>query len=168
MNLTIVLFYIISLIVLVSAVYVIFSTNIIHSALYLVLTFIGVACVFILLSADFLAVAQILIYVGAISVLLVFSVMLTIRGEDIQKTNPFNQYKFSSGLVVLIFFLFILRILLLSSFAPSNIAFPQNTVVGIANLMLNQYILPFEISGILLLVALVGAITLGKGINKPK
>ena len=145
----------------------IITTNLVHSALFMVSTFLGVAGIYLLLSADFLALVQLLVYVGAISVLLVFGVMLTRRG-NINESNPFNKYKFIGGLIVFALFLIAERFILLTQWVRSDINPPQTTVAQIADLMLNDYVVPFEIAAILLLVAMVGAIIIGKGVNDPQ
>lgn len=159
-----ILYYVFALIILGSAFMMVLSTNIVHSALYMVATFVGVACIYILLYADYLAVIQLLVYVGAISVLIVFGVMLTRRG-DIRESNLFNKYKITGGLVSFILFLVVERFLLLTEWTKSDINPPQSTIVQLADLMLKDYVVPFEAAAILLLVAMVGAIIIAKGVS---
>lgn len=140
------------------------STNIVHSALFMISTFLGVAGIYLLLYADFLALVQLLVYVGAVSVLLVFGVMLTRRG-NINESNPFSRYKIVGGVIAFAFFLIVERFVLLTNWAPSDINPPQTTVAQIADLMFKDYVVPFEVAAILLLVAMIGAIIIGKGVN---
>jgi NADH:ubiquinone oxidoreductase subunit 6 (subunit J) len=170
MDITSIVFYILAIIIIASAIMMVKSKNLVHSALFIILTFIGIAGIYILLNADFLAMVQIFIYVGAISVLMVFGVMLTRRG-DISKSNLFNKYKYIALLVVgSLFALVLFAIIMLNSsvFKISESAPPESTVAPIANLLLNEYVIPFEIAGLLLLIAMVGAIIIGKGVNKTK
>lgn len=164
---TAILFYIFAAVILICAAEVVFSKNLVHSALFMVVTFVGVACIYLLLNADFLAVVQLLVYVGAISVLLVFGVMLTRRG-DMSESNLFNKYRVAAGIVALALFGVIVRFVLLSPMNMGAVSVPQSTVAQIADLLLGDYVLPFEIAGLLLLVAMVGAIIIGKGEGKTK
>lgn len=157
------LFWLLTAAVLACALAVVTLKNIVHSALYLILTFVGIAIVFLFLEADFLALVQILVYAGAVSILLVFAVMLTRKG-DMKQSNLFNNYKWFGALLCLGLFLLIERLILASDFAV-NPTGPQNTVGPIAEAMLGQFVIPFEIAAILLLVAMVGAIILAKGVK---
>ncbi|WP_227766662.1 NADH-quinone oxidoreductase subunit J family protein [Zhaonella formicivorans] len=157
------LFWLLAAAVLACALAVVTLKNIVHSALYLILTFVGIAIVFLFLEADFLALVQILVYAGAVSILLVFAVMLTRKG-DMKQSNLFNNYKWAGALLCLGLFLLIERLILASDFVV-NTTGPQNTVGPIAEAMLGQFVIPFEIAAILLLVAMVGAIILAKGVK---
>jgi NADH:ubiquinone oxidoreductase subunit 6 (subunit J) len=167
MEISSLLFYLFSFIILGSAMMVVFSSNLVHSALYLVVSFIGVACIFLLLNADFLALVQLLVYVGAISVLLVFGVMLTRRG-DIRTSNLFNRYRFFGGLISVALFLVIGRFLFFEQWIGINPAQTPLTIERISEVLLNDYVIPFEASGVLLLIAMIGAILIGKGAGNPK
>jgi len=156
-------FWPIAFLILVCAVGVIHSKNIIHSALLLILTFIGISVIYILLEADFLALVQILIYAGAISILFVFAVMLTRRSE-MKNSNPFNKLRWVGLTFCSVFFMLIARLILVSHFTYENIEM-QNTIGPIAEGLLGNYMISFEISSILLLMAMVGAIILAKGVK---
>ena len=164
MEFSAILFYIIAVFMLFFATMMVVSTNLVHSALYMVVAFVGVAAIYAMLSADFLAAVQLLVYVGAISVLLVFGVMLTRRG-DIRSSNPFNRYKYVGLLVVASLFGVFYMFLAPTEWPISDIAPATTTVAKIADLMLNQYVVPFEAAAMLLLVAMVGAIIIGKGVS---
>ncbi|MBO8167781.1 MAG: NADH-quinone oxidoreductase subunit J [Thermoanaerobacteraceae bacterium] len=146
---------------------VVLLKNIVHSALFLVVTFVGVSATYVLLQADFLAAVQILVYAGAVSILLVFGVMLTVRG-DIKSSNLFNRHKLSGGVVALALFLIVERIILKTEWVLSKNPAPESTVGPIAEAMLTKFVIPFEVAAILLLVAMVGAILLAKGEGKPQ
>lgn len=143
------------------------SKNLVHSAIYMAVTFIGVAGVYLTLSAGFLAAMQILVYVGAISVLLVFGVMLTRRG-DIAASNLFNRYKLTGGLMALALFILLGRLIFTSSWSLSSFAVPEDTVSLIADLMMTDFVIPFETAALLLLVALIGAIIVAKGVKNTR
>lgn len=164
MGVSTIMFYLLAIIILGSAAMMVLSNNIVHSALFMVSSFLGVAGIYVMLYADFLALVQLLVYVGAISVLLVFGVMLTRRG-NINESNLFNRYKYVGGLVVFALFVIVEYFALLTKWAPSDINPPQTTVAQIADLLLKDYVVPFEAAAILLLVAMIGAIIIGKGVN---
>lgn len=157
------IFWPIAILILACAIGVIHSKNIVHSALLLILTFIGIAVVFIFLEAEFLGLVQILIYAGAISILIVFAIMLTRRNE-MKNSNPFNKLRWISLIFCLGFFVLIARLILASSFTYKNLEV-KSTIGSIAEGFFGNYMIPFEISAILLLIAMVGAIILAKGVK---
>lgn len=164
-----VVFYILAAIIVISALLVVTLRNIVHSALFMILAFIGVAGIYIMLGADFLASAQILIYAGAIAIFLVFGIMLTQRG-NMKQTNLFNKQVGVTGVVSLA--LFGLIILLINKTTNwQGLTAPETTVNGVeklATLMMSEYVIPFELAAILITVAMLGAIIIAKGVNKPQ
>ncbi|MCR6546235.1 NADH-quinone oxidoreductase subunit J family protein [Dehalobacterium formicoaceticum] len=155
-------FGVLSGVIIIFALAMVLSKNLVHSAIYMVVTFLGVAGIYLTLSADFLAAVQVLVYVGAISILLVFGVMLTPRG-DIKESNLYSKHKWGSILVSLGLFIILGRLIFTSFWPVSNGSVPESTVGPIAELMMNVYVIPFETAALLLLAALVGAIIVGKG-----
>ncbi len=153
-------FLLIATIVVCSAVLVVTLRNIFHSLLFLVLTFLGVAGVFLMLAADFLAAVQVLIYVGAIIVLLLFALMLTHRVMSADVTQTSGQWVLavpvSMGLLTLMFQIFVKH--------PWGLkeAYTKPTTAIIGTQLLTKYVLPFELASVVLLVAMVGAIVLAK------
>jgi NADH-quinone oxidoreductase subunit J len=156
-------FWPIAFLILAFAIGVVHSKNIIHSALSMIVTFIGIAVVFILLEADFLALAQILIYAGAISILIVFAIMLT-RKIEMKNSNTFNKLRWTGLIFCSGFFVIIARLILVSKFTYKNLNI-ENTIDAIADGFFGNYMIPFEVSAILLLISLVGAIILAKGVK---
>jgi NADH-quinone oxidoreductase subunit J len=176
-----VIFIILSIITLGSGLVVVTQRNLFRAALYLVLALAGVAGMFVMLEAGFLAMVQIFIYAGAISILIIFAVMLTRRVMDPETPQVNTQWTASIGLVVVLF------ILLLLTLWPDPITFPEIRLGGlqIGELTLGgvawperdesvpadsiaelgralvdseQYVVPFEVASVLLLVAMVGAV----------
>ena len=158
----IIVFYIFSAILLACSLGTMLSTNLVHSALLMVGTFIGVAGLFLLLHADYLALVQILIYVGAIAVLVVFGVMLTRSKGSIKESNLPNRYKVISVVVALGLFALLVRAIVTTHFAPAAVANTEDAMILIAQNLLNNYVIAFEAVGFLLLVAVVGAIIIGR------
>ncbi|EKQ52029.1 NADH-quinone oxidoreductase subunit J, partial [Clostridium sp. Maddingley MBC34-26] len=136
-------FWPIAFLIIACAIGVVHSKNIIHSALSMILTFIGIAVVFILLAADFLALAQILIYAGAISILIVFAIMLT-RKSDMKNSNPFNKLRWTGLIFCLGFFAIITRLILVSKFTYKYLNI-ENTISAIADGFFGNYMIPFEV-----------------------
>lgn len=158
-----VIFWLVAAAVVATAVAVVALKNIVHSALYLILTFVGIAAVYLLLEADFLALVQVLVYAGAVAILIVFAVMLT-QKDDVKRSNMFNNYKWFGALLSLGLFLLISRLVLANEFTIVNVATPS-TIGPVAESMLTQYVISFEVAAVLLLVAMVGAIILAKGVK---
>ena len=154
-------FYLVAFVILATALGVVVSRNLVHSALLMTACFIGVGVLFIWLNADFLGAMEFMLYSGGVAILVVMGVMLTKR-QDGPPANPFNNRKLGAlGLVIL--FVMLMGTAVVSSPLPRGDYVSPDTVNDLADLMLNTYILPFEIAATLLLAALVGAIILAKG-----
>lgn len=158
MDLVTIVFYVFAVLTLASAFVVVFSRNIVHSAFALLFAFFGVAGLYVLLTADFLAVTQLLVYVGGILVLLIFGVMLThrvvsvdIRTGSIQMLPGVLLVAALAGTLVGMYWSTDWTLLAQPDSAPASTA----PVIG--ELFLTNYLLPFEIASVILLVALVGA-----------
>lgn len=160
-------FYLIAGITVVSALGVAFSRNIVYSAFALMGTFMGAAGLFVLLAADFLAVIQVLVYVGGILVLMLFAVMLTHRISDVRVSNRSVGTLPALVLVALIAAVMGKAVLGASWHAVSAAAV-QPTTYGIGNTFLTGYLLPFEVASLVLLAALVGAVVLSRKELKPE
>ena len=160
-SIDVLIFYLVSLVVVGSACIVAFSRNIVHSAFSLLGTFGGVAGLYVFLGADFVAAVQVLIYVGGILVLILFAVMLTHRISDIDITN--RTAGRIPALVVVAVFLGVLVYAIGETdwVRVEEVAFAPTTA-SIGNLFLGDYLLPFQIAAVVLLVALIGAITLSR------
>lgn len=156
-------FYILALLVVFSALAVVTLRNLFHCAVVLVLTFIGVAGLFFLLDAPFVAAVQILIYVGAITVLLLFAIMLTKRISDnlIKQTNEQVLVNF---LLAVLFLGFVLVAVLKFPWVINFIGQKVNSVEVIGKRLLSEYeyLIPFEAISVMLLAALIGSIVMAK------
>ena len=140
-----------------SAAIVAFSRNLIYSAFALIGTFLGVAGTFILLSSAFLGLAQIVVYAGGILVLTIFAVMLTARIENKGQNNPVFNYKAVVPLMVVL-------VILLAKVVATDMLATQfggvthvATTAEIGSKLLEEYLLPFGLISIVLLMAMVGA-----------
>jgi NADH-quinone oxidoreductase subunit J len=150
-------FYVLAVITLVSALMVSQVRDLVHAVLFLILSFIGVAGLYITLSADFVAVAQILIYAGAISVLMLFAILLTPRsGRDNEPVSYAAPLSAVAGLLGAV----IIFVALDTQWQTVDRDVTGSTARAIGNALLDPYVLPFEVASILLVVAMVGAIIL--------
>ncbi|MEW6084918.1 MAG: NADH-quinone oxidoreductase subunit J [Chloroflexota bacterium] len=167
MSLDLILFLLLSLVAIASALGMLLSRNAVYSALFLVLNFITVAVFYLLLGAPFIAMAQITVYAGAIMVLFLFVIML-LGAESLPKSEALPwQRPLAIGLSVLLFVE--AAYLLVTKARPAgNVLAPEAAVNATENLqqlgiaLFTEYLLPFEVVSILLLVAMVGAIVLTK------
>nr|BAL57986.1 NADH dehydrogenase I subunit J [uncultured prokaryote] len=150
-----ILFYFFALFIIGSAVVVVLSRNILHAAFALLFTFFGVACIYIMLNADFIAAAQVLIYVGGVLILILFGVMLTQRIGDV-KFIAIPMQLYGAGIVCILIFSFIVYVIHDQQWVLRDKQI-TSTTQRIGTILLNEYLLPFEIASLLLVVALVGA-----------
>lgn len=158
----IVAFWMLAAVTIAGALGVIASRNLLHAIFFLIVSFLGMAGLFVTLSADFIAVAQVLIYAGAISVLLVFAVMLT---PLVSRDNGNSLYIAPGSLAGLGFAALVVFVALDADWAQlrgdalAARSFPD-TVATIGDLLVGRYVLAFEVASVLLLFALLGAIVL--------
>ncbi len=155
-------FWVLSLLIIGTALGVVMSKNLVHSALLLTACFIGVGMLYITLEADFLGAVEFMTYSGGVAVLIVMGVMLTHKGEGIP-SNPFNGRELWAAALAVIFVAVMGLVLTFVQLPPAAGFISADTVGDLAEMMLNTYILPFEIAAVLLLAALLGAIILAKG-----
>jgi NADH:ubiquinone oxidoreductase subunit 6 (subunit J) len=149
-------FILVSLIVLVSATVAAFARNIVNAAYSLFFTLLGMAGFYVLLGSDFLAVTQVIVYVGGILVLLMFGVLLTNRTE--QELHEDGKLFGLAGVVAALFFFVVLAQIIFTSNWGERLdseLLPNTT--GIGEGLLTTYVLPFEFSSVTLLVCLIGA-----------
>jgi NADH-quinone oxidoreductase subunit J len=156
-----VLFVILAVWVLVCAVGVVAFRNIVHSAMAMVLCFLGVAGVFVLLDAGLLAIIQILVYVGAISVVVLFAIMLT-EQHHAKLGFFFNRQAVFAAPLAVATAVVITVILVTSKMLPNGSRSHNVSLAGIASGLFNQYVLPFELVSLVLLAAMIGAIVLAR------
>ena len=178
-------FWVIAVSTIVAAISVVHQRDIFRAALFLVVSFVGVAGLFVLLRAEFLAVVQVLIYVGAISVLIIFAILLT---RDVEQGSPPNRLRIPAGGLAILF-LSVMSLVALSTDwnliddaiaradasdttgPPGSVELSaetveqvaevySNTIPRIAGLLLGDYVLAFEVASVLLLATIIGALAL--------
>ena len=178
-------FWVIAASSVVAAVAVVQLRDLFRAALFLVVSFFGVAGMFVLLRAEFLAIVQVLIYVGAISVLILFAILMT---RDVEQGNPSNRLRIPAGILALLFLVATAFVVfntewnLIDDVVPPADASGRvaatgggmlaaetargvaevysNTIPTIAGLLLRDFVLAFEVASVLLLAAVIGALVL--------
>ena len=156
-----IIFYIFAVITIISAGIVAFSKNIIYSAFSLLFTFSGVAGIYVLLGADFIAITQLLIYVGGILILVIFGVMLTTNATNVEM-NTQSLKALPATIVVAVVAALLVSIMISTRWKQNEAPVPETTVNEIGVLLLTKYLLPFEIASVVLLVAIMGAVFLAR------
>jgi len=154
-------FILFALITLLSGLRCVTTRDMFHAALYLVISLFGVAAMFAQLEAGFLAAAQLIVYVGAVAILIIFAVMLT-RGMA-QPTGP--QLNTQAGLAAVVagaMMFILLRVLPNFNYPVQPADVPVDSIQQIGQSIVGQFVLPFEVASVLLLAALVGAIYIAR------
>ena len=163
MNVSTLLFILLSVMALGSALMMLLSKNPVHSILWLIVVFFSISGHYVLLNAQFLAIVNIIVYAGAIMVLFLFVVMLMNLNADVEPAKNYRLHLIgiiSGGSLLLV---------LLSALMAVNIQQPVMMKIGDAGLinklgktLFTNYVLPFEISSVLFLSAMIGAVVIGK------
>ena len=162
MDLSTLVFALIALVTVGSGAVVVFSNRLIHAVFALLFTFFGTAGLYVFLGAEFVAGAQVMIYVGGILVLMVFGVMLTNRIYDMRILAERVNFK-RSVVVVGIGFALLTGIMVKTPWNVAEGGAPVSSTAGIGSLLMTSYLLPFEVVAMLLLAALIGASMLASG-----
>ncbi|MEJ2246425.1 MAG: NADH-quinone oxidoreductase subunit J [Acidobacteriota bacterium] len=149
-------FYFFAVLTVASAAVVVFARNLIHCAFALLFTFFGVAALYVFLGADFLAATQMVIYVGGILVLILFGIMLTNKLYDVKLKTGKSQFV-PAAVIVVVMFAILVFFMLRTSWFQSGSVLSGPTTASIGELLMRDFILPFEVASILLLLALIGA-----------
>lgn len=149
-----------------AAIYVVTARNLVHAALALIATFFGVAILFVLLQAGFLAAVQVVLYIGAIAILIIFAIMLTRRVMEDTGPQTNRMWGLSAALALITFGALLASFRLVPAFQQVNAVIDVGAAdavlasLGMAFVDPNQYLLPFELASVLLLVALIGSIVI--------
>src|SRR6184192_2836257 len=156
------LFYLFALMSAVSAIGVVLSRNIVRTAVCLLFTLVGVAGLYFLLSAEFLAAVQLVVYAGGTLILIIFGVMLTSK-------SPFSRFEPKSGEVIVaitasvVLFAALVMAIQSAAFRPQLLDTTQKyPVVALGQALLGDYLVPFELASVVLLVVMIGAAYLAK------
>lgn len=159
-----IIFVALSALMLLAAVMVVTVKNIIHSALWLIASFFGVGAMYLLMEAEFVAIVQVLVYVGAISILILFAIMLTrhVTGEGVRQL--YKRWWVALIVAMVLFGMLIVPTVALypwqtvEAVPPGTLGLATARELGTA--FMREYVIPFELASVLLLVALIGAIVI--------
>jgi NADH-quinone oxidoreductase subunit J len=159
-------FYLIAAMMVGAALVVVTSRNVVRAALALIVVFAGVAANFLLLAGEFVAVTQVLVYIGAIMVLMLFGIMLTRAriGRDVDMTNE----HWWAGVLTAVLLIGVMGYALVDRWGSDALPADRTIEVGgsnttaVSDAIFNQYLIPFEVVSVLLLAALVGAIVIAR------
>ena len=154
-------FIIIAVLTLASAVAAMSLRNLVHCALCMVMTFAGIALTFLHLNAEFVGLAQLLVYVGAVAILIVFAILLT-RSEDAKKEVRFvsSSTVVGFGVVALVAVSLLAAIQHTQILPPQSVVAPHVAVKRIGEQLMTNYVLPLEVIGLLLTAAMIGAVVI--------
>lgn len=168
-----IVFWVIAISTIVGALAVVLLRDVFRASLFLIVTFLGVAGMFVLLRAEFLAAIQVIIYVGAISVLIIFAILMT---RDVEEGSPENKLKFPAAILATLFGAAAIYVAVATNWGIIDVALASgdigdaaadkvseiygNTVPWIARLLIRDFVLAFEVTGVLLLAAIIGALVI--------
>jgi NAD(P)H-quinone oxidoreductase subunit 6 len=156
-------FLVLSAAIALGAVGVVLLPNIVYSAFLLGGVFLSVAGLYLLLNASFVAAAQVLVYVGAVNVLILFAIMLVNKKESLAAIEGLLVRRLLSAAVCGGLFLLLLRVAFITPWAlPGPLPVGEEATVRIGEHFFSDYLLPFELASVLLLMAMIGAIVLAR------
>jgi NADH-quinone oxidoreductase subunit J len=163
MNLGLLVFYFFAALAVAGAAMMVTRKNPVHSAVYLVVTFVAISAIYVQLGADFLFAVQVLVYAGGIMVLFLFVIMLV----NLEESRRFSGGKLHLGLsavLAVVLFGMMARVFVKEIAAPPAVAAPmaEGNLEMVGSLLYQNYLIPFEVVSLLLLVAMIGAIVLGR------
>ena len=158
---TLYLFYFLSFVAIFSALLVVFSKNPVYSVLYLIITFFSIAGHYILLNAQFLAAVHVIVYAGAIMVLFLYVIMLLNLNQD-SEPHKSNLAKIAAVICAGIMMVVVIGTLRGTATAAAKNEVNVGYVKALGKVLFDEFLLPFEISSILLLAAMVGVVMVGK------
>jgi len=154
-------FWFIAGLTIISAVMVVYSKKLLNSAIALLFTLFGVAGLYIFLWADFLAAVQVVVYIGGILILIIFGIMLTNRITTVHISHSSIQRGYG-GMIVVVLMGVLGWMIVKTPWLQKQALEPEQTVATIGRLLLTDYLMPFEVTSVLLLGALIGAATLSR------
>jgi len=155
-------FFIVAMIATGSALGLILRTNAIHGALFLVVNLGSIAALYLMLGAEFLAAAQVIVYAGAIMVLFVFAIMVLIPGKDETGPDPRRAARLLALPVGALLLLLLVFVIVGRLRGAPTAGGPSGSVPALGRLLFTSYLFPFELTSVLLLAAMVGVLLLGR------
>ena len=160
----IICFSVLSLVLIIGALGVVLLESIVYSAFLLGGVFMSIAGLYLLLNASFVAAAQVLVYVGAVNVLIIFAIMLVNKKEDLKPIENLNSRRIISSSICLTLLSLLIRVDLSNVWGLSSpkTSIGEKSTIRIGEHLFSDYLLPFEVASVLLLMAMIGAIVLAR------
>tara|TARA_Y100001978_G_C23530721_1_gene354839 strand:+ start:54 stop:653 length:600 start_codon:yes stop_codon:yes gene_type:complete len=157
-------FAVLSLIIIIGSLGVVLLESIVYSAFLLGGVFMSVAGLYLLLNASFVAAAQVLVYVGAVNVLIIFAIMLVNKKEELKPIKNINSRRLISSTICISLLSLLIRVDLSKIWQISNpkLSIGEESTIRIGEHLFSDYLLPFEVASVLLLMAMIGAIVLAR------
>lgn len=155
------IFLFLALFTVVMAIGTVTARNLFHAALFLVGAFFGVATIYVLLEAEFLAVSQIIIYIGAIATLIVFAIMLS-RSMLGREAGGYNRFWVAAAVGAAALLALLAWVLTTVPFPVVDQPVPADAITQIGTGLVGPYVIPFEVASVLLVVALIGAVMIAR------
>lgn len=155
-------FAVLSTTVVAGALGVVLLPNVVYAAFLLAGVFLSVAGLYLMLNASFVAAAQILVYVGAVNVLILFAIMLVNKREDLAAIPGLGLRRLLSGLVCGGLFVLLIRVAFTTPWGSGPEPVGEEATIRIGEHLFSDYLLPFELASVLLLMAMIGAIVLAR------
>jgi len=159
-----IVFWFFVIMTIIAALMVVLSKNLIYAVVALLTTFLGVAAMYVFLWADFMAGAQVMIYIGGILILLLFGIMLTNRITSVRISHT-NVQRGIGAVIVIAIFAGLAWMINITPWLTISAQEPHQTVNDIGTLLMTDFLLPFEVASVLLLGALIGATVLARKEN---
>jgi len=162
MDWTLIAFFVLAMVAIGGALYMLNLYKVVHMVVALAFTFFGLAGIYVLLEAEFIAFAQIMVYSGAITILMIYGIMMTRHdAEDIPIRRPVHTLFAVAGVGGL--FVFLLYGIMTTPWqTPADKPLAENNVKELGLALFNKYVIPFELAAMMLLAALVGAVVLAR------
>tara|TARA_Y100001978_G_scaffold174799_1_gene166643 strand:+ start:294 stop:893 length:600 start_codon:yes stop_codon:yes gene_type:complete len=157
-------FAVLSLVIIIGSLGVVLLESIVYSAFLLGGVFMSVAGLYLLLNASFVAAAQVLVYVGAVNVLIIFAIMLVNKKEELKPIKNINSRRLISSTICISLLSLLIRVDLSNIWQISNpqLSIGEESTIRIGEHLFSDYLLPFEVASVLLLMAMIGAIVLAR------
>lgn len=154
-------FYVLAVLLIVSGIAVVTMPRIVHAALAMVFFFFVISGIYVLLGAPFIAATQVIIYIGAITVLFLFAIMLT-HSVNLPTSNMANRQWIPAGVVAVLTLVTLYLAISGFNFQTTASPLPADATFALGQQLMGSFLVPFEAAGVLLLAAMVGAIVIGR------
>nr|WP_150959292.1 NADH-quinone oxidoreductase subunit J [Aneurinibacillus sp. XH2] len=155
-------FFVFALLIIGGAIFMISFTKVVHMVVALAFSFLSLAGLYVLLEAEFVAFVQVLIYAGAVSILMIFGIMMTKHRDEDKAPPPRQTHNILLGIGILGLFGILFYAIQTADFPVENVSLAQDNTLEIGTRIFTDHVIPFELMSVLLTVAFIGAIVVAK------